>query len=77
MTHTVSALLELGLAEPGDLKTYRELYPQEYDEAYWEYQEKFGMDLTYEEYVAITSPTSSVGVIGGADDFATVFVTEA
>ena len=65
MTHTVSALLELGLAEPGDLKTYRELYPQEYDEGYLEYVEKCGTS-TYDQYVLMKN-SASFGVIGGAE----------
>lgn len=75
MTHTVEALEKLGLVEKQELKTYLELYPQEYDEAYWEYQEKFGLDLTYEEYVEIAHPAASMGIIGGADGPTAVYVT--
>ena len=80
MTHTVEALLELNLVEPSDLKTYAELYPQDYDAKYQEYMEKFGY-LDYDVYLdvqygeAIDLPATSIGVIGGADGPTAIYVT--
>ena len=81
MTHTVQALLELDLVEPSDLKTYAELYPQDYDAKYQEYMEKFGY-LDYDVYLdvqygeAIDLPATSIGVIGGADGPTAIYVTD-
>ena len=73
MTHTVAALEKLGLVAEQELKTYAELYPQEYDEAYWEYQEKYGA-LDYDDYLVIRGEAASIGVIGGADGPTTIMV---
>ena len=81
MTHTVEALLELNLVKPSDLKTYAELYPQDYDAKYQEYQKTYGyvdydvyLDVRYGE--AIDLPATSVGIIGGADGPTAIYVTE-
>ena len=74
MTHTVEALLSLGLAEEDDFKTYAELYPQEYDEEYWALQEELGYDLDYKTYLDIRDGAASVGIIGGADGPTEIFV---
>ena len=83
MTHTVEALLALNLAETGDLKTYAELHPYDYDAKYQEYVETFGY-VEYDDYLAvrygvgtveaIDLPAASVGVIGGADGPTEIFV---
>ena len=73
MTNTVNTLLELGLATRENLKTYLELYPQDYldDLEYAELMaEKFG---TYE--MPAYSEAASIGVIGGADGPTAVYVT--
>ena len=75
MTHTVAALMELGMVEERDLKTYAELYPEEYDETYWEFQEKFGVDISYDDYMSIRGEAASIGVIGGADGPTAIMVT--
>jgi len=75
MENTIRCLKELGLVSDSDLKTYRELYPEDYDETYREYQEKYG--VTYEEYAAMSAPATSVGIIGGADGPTAIYVTGA
>lgn len=76
MEHTVNALIRLGLADREDLKTYLELYPQDFkNQEAQEWLEKYGMDyLTWEIGL---SENASVGVIGGADGPTKVFVTAA
>ena len=63
MTHTVDALEELGLVAEQELKTYGELYPEEYEE-------KYGLDaptasdaMRYGDF----GQAASVGIIGGTD----------
>ena len=56
MTHTVACLRQLGLVAPEQFKTYRELHPEEYDEKYLEFADKFGM--SYEEYVDVYGVTA-------------------
>ena len=81
MTHTVQALLELDLVETGDLKTYAELYPQDYDIKYQEYQKTYGY-VDYDVYLelqhaeAIDLPATSVDIIGGADGPTAIYVTD-
>ena len=67
--------------ETGDLKTYAELYPQDYDIKYQEYQKTYGY-VDYDVYLdvryggAIDLPVTSVGIIGGADGPTAIYVTE-
>ena len=71
MTHTVAALEELGLAAKQELKTYAELYPEEYGIA-----EKYGLDAPAQtDTIYDFGETASIGVIGGADGPTAVFVT--
>ena len=70
MTHTVETLLALGLAQEDDLKTYGQLYPQDYDTKYQEYQKFYG-DVPYDVYLemnlesAVVAESAAVA-IGGA-----------
>ena len=71
MTHTVAALEELGLVAKQELKTYAELYPEEYGIA-----EKYGLDASAPtDAIYDFGETASIGVIGGADGPTAVFVT--
>ena len=76
MTHTVQALLELDLVETSDLKTYAEMYPEDYDAEYWALREELGYDLDYKTYLDIRDGAVSVGIIGGADGPTEVVVAE-
>ena len=80
MTHTVAALLELGLAEESDLVTRRELYPEKYL-AEQEYQKQMAeLYGAYEAYSAprpieiVSGEAASIGIIGGADGPTTIMV---
>jgi len=64
MTNTVACLRQLGLVAPEEFKTYRELHPEEYDEKYLEFADKFGM--SYEEYVSVYGVTSVATVTTAA-----------
>ena len=73
MDHTIACLKDLGLVTDEALRTYGELYPEDYmdyvdDIDYGEYVEKYGI-----EAVEDAGP-ASVGVIGGADGPTTVVV---
>jgi len=84
MTHTVEALVSLGLAEPEDFKTYAEMHPEDYNAQYQEYLEQYGY-VEYDDYLAvrygvgiegaIDAPAASIGVIGGADGPTAIMVT--
>ena len=73
MDHTIACLKDLGLVTDEALRTYGELYPEDYmdyvdDIDYGEYVEKYGTEVMEE------AGPASVGVIGGADGPTTVVV---
>ena len=73
MDHTIACLKDLGLVTDEALRTYGELYPEDYqdyvdDIDYGEYVEKYGIEVVEE------ADPASVGVIGGADGPTTVVV---
>ena len=63
MTHTVEALEELGLVAEQELKTYGELYPEEYEEKYSLDAPTASDAMRYGDF----GQAASVGIIGGAD----------
>ena len=73
MDHTIACLKDLGLVTDEALRTYGELYPEDYmdyvdDIDYGEYVEKYGIEVVED------AGPASVGVIGGADGPTTVVV---
>ena len=73
MDNTIACLKDLGLVTDEALRTYGELYPEDYmdyvdDIDYGEYVEKYGTEVMEE------AGPASVGVIGGADGPTTVVV---
>ena len=73
MDYTIACLKDLGLVTDEALRTYGELYPEDYQDYvdyidYGEYVEKYGMEVVEDPGPA------SVGVIGGADGPTTVVV---
>ena len=71
--NTVVCMKDLGLVTDEALRTYGELYPEDYqdyvdDIDYGEYVEKYGTEVMEE------AGPASVGVIGGADGPTTVVV---
>ena len=68
MDNTITCLKDLGLVTDDALRTYGELYPEDYQD-YADYVEKYGMGAVEE------AGPASVGVIGGADGFAAVVVS--
>ena len=73
MDHTIACLKDLGLVTDEALRTYGELYPEDYmdyvdDIDYGEYVEQYGTEVMEE------AGPASVGVIGGADGPTTVVV---
>ena len=71
MDHTIACLKDLGLVTDEALRTYGELYPEDYmdyvdDIDYGEYVEKYGIEVVED------AGPASVGVIGGADGPTTV-----
>ena len=63
MTHTVDALEELGLVAEQELKTYGELYPEEYEEKYSLDAPTASDAMRYGDF----GQAASVGIIGGTD----------
>lgn len=70
MEHTIRCLKELRLVDEDDLITYRELYPEQYDEEYQLYAEKYGI-TSYEEYVIMRN-SASFRIEGGSESTAVV-----
>ena len=73
MDNTIACLKDLGLVTDEALRTYGELYPEDYmdyvdDIDYGEYVEKYGIEVVED------AGPASVGVIGGADGPTTVVV---
>ena len=73
MDYTIACLKDLGLVTDEALRTYGELYPEDYQDYvdyidYGEYVEKYGVEVVEDPGPA------SVGVIGGADGPTTVVV---
>ena len=78
MTHTVNALLQLELATPDTLKTRAELWPEEYQEWELEYADAKGLTSfpTPTEIIVNSSPSASIGIIGGADGPTQIMVAD-
>lgn len=72
MTHTVNALLDLGLVKQPELNTNRELYPEQYEDEKVTVWEDDSGDYAY---IAGAGTESAIGIIGGADSPTQVMVT--
>lgn len=78
MTNTVRYLLEQGCVTEKGLKTYRELYPERYEDTEWIQYEKYLQERIETETIVTYGPgavDASIGVIGGADGPTAVFVS--
>ncbi len=66
MTNTLNCLKALGYATDADLITRAELYPEDYEDELQYLYDKYGVDFM--------NPSSSVGIIGGAETTTAIVV---